>query len=188
MDEMYFKKKKTMRRHVIRLKLDKLEKDLKDEIAQAQKDTVSQITAMLGFKDQERGKAVEAVNVLSPQSKMICETFSPKEKFQIYMAGTSTHIPAGSGMKHGKNRDSEVLHRVSMNKKLEERFAKLEDIIRAIQGGNIYGGIDARDLSLVTDLVTPPKFKIPEFEKYDGTMPLDALDHVLPKNDTILGK
>ncbi|KAL4302462.1 hypothetical protein GQ457_10G004480 [Hibiscus cannabinus] len=85
------------------------------------------------------------------------------------MAGTSTHIPAESGMNHEKNRDSEVLHRVSMNKKLEERFAKLEEIIRAMQAGNIYGGIDARDLSLVTDLVTPPKFKIPEFEKYDGT-------------------
>ncbi|KAL4290404.1 hypothetical protein GQ457_14G017130 [Hibiscus cannabinus] len=137
-------------------RLDKLEKDLKDEIAQAQKDTVSEIAAMLGFKDPERGKAVEAVDVLSPQSK-------------IYMAGTLTHIPSESGMNHGKNQDSEVLHRVGMNKKLEERFAKLEEIIRAMQGGNIYGGIDARDLSLVTDLVTPPKFKIPEFEKYDGT-------------------
>ncbi|KAL4353444.1 hypothetical protein GQ457_06G008460 [Hibiscus cannabinus] len=150
-------------------RLDKLEKDLKDEIAQTQKDTVSQIVAMLGFKDLERGKAVEAVDVLSPQSKMTCETFSPKEKFQIYMAGTSTHIPAESRMNHGKNRGNEVLHRVGMNKKLEERFAKLEEIIRAMQGGNIYGGVDARDLSLVTDLVTPPKFKIPEFEKYDGT-------------------
>ncbi|KAL4298390.1 hypothetical protein GQ457_12G001480 [Hibiscus cannabinus] len=137
-------------------RLDKLEKHLKDEIAQAQKDTVSQIAAMLGFKDPERGKAVEAVDVLSPQSK-------------IYMAGTSTHIPTESGMNHGKNQGSEVLHRVGMNKKFEERFAKLEEIIREMQGGNIYGGVDARDLSLVTDLVTPPKFKIPEFEKYDGT-------------------
>ncbi|KAL4279524.1 hypothetical protein GQ457_03G019950 [Hibiscus cannabinus] len=38
-----------------------------------------------------------------------------------------------------------------------------------MQGGNIYGGVDARNLSLVIDLVTPPKFKSPKFEKYDGT-------------------
>ncbi|KAL4361259.1 hypothetical protein GQ457_04G014120 [Hibiscus cannabinus] len=51
-------------------RLDKIEKDLKDEITQAHKSTVSQIAAMLGFKDPERGKTVEVVDVLSPQSKM----------------------------------------------------------------------------------------------------------------------
>ncbi|KAA3484093.1 Gag-pro-like protein [Gossypium australe] len=30
-------------------------------------------------------------------------------------------------------------------------------------------GIDAKDLSLVPDLVLPHKFKMPEFEKYNGT-------------------
>ncbi|XP_052489773.1 uncharacterized protein LOC105764811 [Gossypium raimondii] len=30
-------------------------------------------------------------------------------------------------------------------------------------------GVDANDLSLVPDLVLPPKFKMPEFEKYNGT-------------------
>ncbi|KAL4378987.1 hypothetical protein GQ457_02G042520 [Hibiscus cannabinus] len=38
-----------------------------------------------------------------------------------------------------------------------------------MQGGNNYGGVDARDLSLVTDLVAPPKFKSLEFGKYDRT-------------------
>ncbi|KAK8492493.1 hypothetical protein V6N11_021159 [Hibiscus sabdariffa] len=37
-----------------------------------------------------------------------------------------------------------------------------------MQGVNTYGGIDARDLSLVSDLDIPPKFKIPDFEKFDG--------------------
>nr|XP_012466340.1 unnamed protein product [Gossypium raimondii] len=30
-------------------------------------------------------------------------------------------------------------------------------------------GVDVKDLSLVPDLVLPPKFKMPEFEKYNGT-------------------
>ena len=31
------------------------------------------------------------------------------------------------------------------------------------------GSVDPRELSLVPDLVIPTKFKIPAFEKYDGT-------------------
>ncbi|KAK5812008.1 hypothetical protein PVK06_027402 [Gossypium arboreum] len=34
---------------------------------------------------------------------------------------------------------------------------------------DIHHGIDAKDLSLVPDLVLPYKFKMPEFEKYNGT-------------------
>ncbi|KAL4382947.1 hypothetical protein GQ457_15G024820 [Hibiscus cannabinus] len=146
-----------------------MEKELKDEIAQAQRNTVSQIAAMLGFREPERGKTIEAVDVLSLQPELTCETFPLKGKFQNHMAGTSAHIPTESRMNHGKNQGREVLdfneatYKVGVNKKLEDRFDKLEEIIRAMQGGNIYGGVDARDLSLVT----PPKFKIPEFEKYD---------------------
>ena len=31
------------------------------------------------------------------------------------------------------------------------------------------GSVDPRELSLVPDVVIPPKFKMPKFEKYDGT-------------------
>ena len=33
----------------------------------------------------------------------------------------------------------------------------------------MYGLMDARTMSLVLDLVLPPKFKVPTFDKYDGT-------------------
>ncbi|KAL4295731.1 hypothetical protein GQ457_12G007850 [Hibiscus cannabinus] len=142
-----------------------MEKELKDEIAQAQRNIVSQIAAMLGFREPERGKMIE-VDVLSLHPKMNCETFPPKGRFHIHMAGTSAHVPVESRMNHGKKQGREVLdfneatYKVSVNKKLEDGFNKLEEIIREMQGGNIYGGVDARDLSLVTDLVTPPKFKM----------------------------
>ncbi|KAL4277818.1 hypothetical protein GQ457_03G014080 [Hibiscus cannabinus] len=152
-----------------------MEKDLKDEAAQAQRNTCSHIAAMLGFREPERGKTIETIDVLSLQPRLNCETFPPKGRFQVHMAGTSAHVLAESRMNHGKNQGREVLdfnettYKVGVNKKLEDRFDKLEEIIRAMQGGNIYGGVDARDLSLVNDLVTPQKFKFSEFEKYDGT-------------------
>ncbi|KAL4319450.1 hypothetical protein GQ457_18G008080 [Hibiscus cannabinus] len=148
-------------------RLDKLEKYLKDEIAQAQKDTVSQIVAMLGFKDPERGKAVEAVDV-APIQDDLSDIFT-KGKILDLHGGNLNPYSNRVRNESWENQGSEVLHRVGMNKNLEDYFDKLEEIIRAMQGGNIYGGVDARDLSLVTDLMTPPKFKIPEFEKDDGT-------------------
>ncbi|KAA3460740.1 hypothetical protein EPI10_027374 [Gossypium australe] len=39
----------------------------------------------------------------------------------------------------------------------------------AMENADCHGRIDAKDLSLVADLVLLPKFKTPEFEKYNGT-------------------
>ena len=38
-----------------------------------------------------------------------------------------------------------------------------------MEGSNVYGMVDAYKMSLVPDLVLPPKFKVPTFDKYDGT-------------------
>ena len=41
--------------------------------------------------------------------------------------------------------------------------------LKEIEGVDDLGSVDPRELSLVPDLVIPPKFKMPTFEKYDGT-------------------
>ena len=38
-----------------------------------------------------------------------------------------------------------------------------------MEGSDVYGMVDSYKLSLVSDLVLPPKFKVPTFDKYDGT-------------------
>ena len=38
-----------------------------------------------------------------------------------------------------------------------------------MEGSDEYGMVDAYKMSLVPDLVLPPKFKVPTFDKYDGT-------------------
>ena len=38
-----------------------------------------------------------------------------------------------------------------------------------MEGSNVYGMVDAYKMSLVSDLVLPPKFKVPTFDKYNGT-------------------
>ena len=38
-----------------------------------------------------------------------------------------------------------------------------------MEGSDVYGMVDAYKMSLVLDLVLPPKFKVPTFDKYNGT-------------------
>ena len=50
----------------------------------------------------------------------------------------------------------------------KERFEHMEERLHAIGGGN-YVFTDMAELCLVPDVVIPPKFKVPDFDKYKGT-------------------
>ena len=45
----------------------------------------------------------------------------------------------------------------------------IEECLKAMERFDVYGLVDASKISLVLDLVLPPKFKVPTFDKYDGT-------------------
>ena len=51
----------------------------------------------------------------------------------------------------------------------QEIYELLEERLRAVEGINIPGGVDAAELSLVHGLVIPHKFKTLVFDKYNGT-------------------
>ena len=50
-----------------------------------------------------------------------------------------------------------------------ENFDHIEEMLRAIEGGGNYAFTDMAELCLVPDVVIPPKFKVPDFDKYKGT-------------------
>lgn len=56
-------------------------------------------------------------------------------------------------------------------KKKEEadRYSALEERLRAIEGLKTYGSINPVELCLVLGVTIPKKFKVPKFEKYNGT-------------------
>ena len=45
----------------------------------------------------------------------------------------------------------------------------MEERLRAIEGGGNYAFADMAELCLVLNVVIPPKFKVPDFDKYKGT-------------------
>ena len=54
--------------------------------------------------------------------------------------------------------------------RLSKKLDVLEERLRAIEEIGVYGNIEATQLCLVPDLIIPAKFKVPEFEKYDGSL------------------
>ena len=57
----------------------------------------------------------------------------------------------------------------SENNEAQWKLELIEERLKAMEGYDVYGMVDAYKMSLVPDLVLPPKFKVPTFEKYDGT-------------------
>ena len=56
---------------------------------------------------------------------------------------------------------------------IQQRCSLLGKKLKEIEGMDDLESIDPRELNLVPDVVIPPKFKMPKFEKYDGTKYLE---------------
>ena len=57
----------------------------------------------------------------------------------------------------------------SESNEAQQKLELIEERLRMVEGLDAYGLIDASKMSLVPDLVLPPKFKVPTFDKYDAT-------------------
>ena len=53
--------------------------------------------------------------------------------------------------------------------KAQWKLELIEERLRMVEGLDTYSLVDASKMSLVPDLVLPPKFKVPIFDKYNGT-------------------
>ncbi|KAA3470671.1 receptor-like protein 12 [Gossypium australe] len=95
-------------------------------------------------------------------------------------ASASINVPTGSGSNPEDNPPNPVVlnlddiaettkARVDVLKQLEDRCRWLEEKFKAMENADYHSGVNAKDLSLVPDLILPLKFKTPEFEKYNGT-------------------
>ncbi|KAA0051495.1 Gag-pro-like protein [Cucumis melo var. makuwa] len=52
----------------------------------------------------------------------------------------------------------------------KQKLDVLEERLQTIEGTDVYGNIDATQLCLVLGLIIPVKFKVHEFDKYDGSL------------------
>ncbi|XP_017624771.1 uncharacterized protein LOC108468396 [Gossypium arboreum] len=174
--------------------LAKIQEDMKEKMEESQNNLISQLAQLLA-REREKGKSTirndnedpiyppgfAQVNT-QPQSEGHPRTVPVTIRLQQYQANASTpmNIPIGSGSNSGENPANPFVpdldnvvemekEKVDMAKQLNDRCKWLEEKFKAMETADYRGGINAKDLSLVPDLVLPPKFKTPEFEKYNGT-------------------
>ena len=57
----------------------------------------------------------------------------------------------------------------SESNEAQRKLELIEERLRMVEGSDVYSLVDASKMSLVLDLVLAPKFKVPTFDKYDGT-------------------
>ncbi|KAA0060308.1 RNA-directed DNA polymerase (Reverse transcriptase), Ribonuclease H-like protein [Cucumis melo var. makuwa] len=93
----------------------------------------------------------------SPHMTYATQNPNPITQQENHMSDPMSTLITESGKKISEEQGS--------RKKLEF----LEERLRAIEGADMYGSIDATQLCLISDVVIPPKFKTPDFEKYNET-------------------
>ena len=57
----------------------------------------------------------------------------------------------------------------SESNEAQRKLELIKERLKVVKGSDVYELVDAYKMSLVLDLVLPPKFKVPTFDKYDGT-------------------
>ena len=57
----------------------------------------------------------------------------------------------------------------SESNEAQRKLKLIEECLKAVEGSDVYGMVNAYKMSLVPDLVLPSKFKVPTFDKYNGT-------------------
>ena len=77
-------------------------------------------------------------------------------------------IPDLDDQKEQEKIRKELLEQSKSNE-AQRKLELIEECLRMVEGTYAYGLVDASKMSLVPDLVLPPKFKVPTFDKYDGT-------------------
>ncbi|KAK8571423.1 hypothetical protein V6N12_027512 [Hibiscus sabdariffa] len=131
---------------------------------------MAKIAEMLTGKDSKRGKglvidpsALQTVGDSSGETHLLMSSLV--EKHQGPQLGSTSlegfKVQKNPGEYTVANEASKV--ETEMSKHLEDLGHRLEEKFKVVEGK------DARELSLVPDLVLPRKFKLPEFEKFDGT-------------------
>ncbi|XP_017644260.1 uncharacterized protein LOC108484886 [Gossypium arboreum] len=107
----------------------------------------------------------------------------PSVTIRPQQGSVDTGIPmnflTGSGFNLGDNLANPDIPDLNMAEKedlrteaarqLEDRYKWLEEKLKDLENADGHHRVDAKDLSLVPDLVLPHKFKMPEFKKYKGT-------------------
>ncbi|KAA3458679.1 receptor-like protein 12 [Gossypium australe] len=151
-----------------------------DQIQESQQNMISQLT-QLSARGTEKGKILPYISIKLHPSECLSPTryISTKgTRYHKISTISSRYFSTSSGSNPGDNPTNPVVPnlddmvemdraKVELPKQIEDRCKWLEEKFRAMENVDYLCGVDAKELSLVPDLVLSPKVKTPKFEKYN---------------------
>ncbi|XP_012448632.1 uncharacterized protein LOC105771785 [Gossypium raimondii] len=178
-------------------RLEKIQRDMTEKMRESQNDMMAKLTQLLkGGNDKgndhavndEEGNNDEPIypqGFTPPHAHTQAELYPQRSSVTIkpHQFQMSPSMPMNFQIRVGNNPGENPTNlvvldlddvaevekaKVDLSKQLEDRCKWLEEKFKAMENVDYHQGMDAKDLSLVPDLVLPPKFKMPEFEKYNG--------------------
>ncbi|XP_016730993.1 uncharacterized protein [Gossypium hirsutum] len=170
-----------------------MQNEMREQMMEAQRNIMAEMAQLL--KATDKGKAPMAITEEENEGPspsftpphVSLQTEAPPRRPSTTVrpqhgpidAGVHVNFPVGLGLNMGDNLTNPLVPDLDMVEKedlkaeavrqLDEHCRWLEEKFKALEGTGNNHGVDAKDLSLVANLVLPHKFKIPEFEKYNGT-------------------
>ncbi|XP_052874521.1 uncharacterized protein LOC108455159 [Gossypium arboreum] len=178
--------------------LARIQQEMRDQMLESQKNMLesqnnmmSQLTQLLrGGSDKGKGPMGDTRN---DNDDSVCPTSFAPVNIQtqpprvsvnvksLYQACTSAPVNflTGSCSNSGDNMENPMILdfnevegekvKAELPKQLEDRCKWIEEKFKELESADHYCGVDAKELSLVPNLVLPLKFKMPEFERYNRT-------------------
>ncbi|KAH1107273.1 hypothetical protein J1N35_011041 [Gossypium stocksii] len=160
--------------------LAKIQQDMTDQMLESQRNMMNQLTQLLngGLKKGKTPMANAGDDNEDPLYPLAFTPTNAQTQPELYSRRPSVtispqqfHVGAsapmnnqkGSGSNMGDNPTNLVVPNLDDVTEIERAR------VIVMKNADYHRGIDAEDLSLVSDLVLSPKFKMLEFKKYNGT-------------------
>ncbi|XP_052484909.1 uncharacterized protein LOC128039991 [Gossypium raimondii] len=145
---------------------EKIQQKMMDKMAESQGSMMTQLTQFLiGGKDKGKGPMAN-VEEEGDDGLLYPPGFTPP---CVGSGSSPENNPANPIVPDFDETVEKEKTKEELPKQLEERWNWIEEKFKAMETTERCHGINAKDLSLVSDLVLPYKFKMPDFKKYNGT-------------------
>ncbi|KAL4292068.1 hypothetical protein GQ457_14G017410 [Hibiscus cannabinus] len=147
-------------------RLDRVQLDTQNYIAKSQEDMLAKIAAMLsGNPSEKKGSVIIDPSAIKEEHKQSSgkapmASEAPVMNQQVsYPESSLPGVTIYDGPSEYVVPDLNEIEKIrnEFPKMVEDRYKRLEDKVKAMEGTKIIPGTDARELSLVPDLVLPPK-------------------------------
>ncbi|XP_040930049.1 uncharacterized protein [Gossypium hirsutum] len=192
MDQRFEQLQKDMQEQM-QEQLAKMQNEMREQMLEAQRNMMAEMAQLL--KATDKVKALMAITEEENEGPppgftpphVPLQTEAPPRRPSVTVrpqhgqvdAGIPVNFPSELGNNLGDSLinpitlDLDLMEKERMTaeyvNQLEDRCGWLEEKFKTLEGTGNHHGIDAKDLSLVPNLVLPHKFKMSEFEKYNGT-------------------